>query len=168
MKYAKIALFILGVCLSARAAGAAQPMPGYEPTVTPPPGDAYPAQLPQYLPNGAPNLDEAWTQYGGARLYWNSVRIPRQLKLNGATWVDPASVPELTLQPPAKKAVKRAWRPARKRVARRTVASKRPAKRMTSRKLGPAVARAPQQSVIAPLTPAPEILTAPIEPPRLQ
>lgn len=54
-----------------------------------------PPHLPEYLPNGAINLDEVWIQDGGARLYWNTVIIPTQLKMGGATWIDPALVPQL-------------------------------------------------------------------------
>ena len=54
-----------------------------------------PPQLPAFLPNGAINLDEAWVQNGGARLYWNTLLIPRQIKMSGATWIDPALTPQL-------------------------------------------------------------------------
>lgn len=60
-----------------------------------------PPHLPQYLPNGAINLDEVWTQDGGARLYWNTVIIPKELKMAGAYWIDPALVPNLIPQQPA-------------------------------------------------------------------
>ncbi len=71
-----------------------------------------PPQLPLYLPNGAINLDAVWTQDGGARLYWNNVIIPKELKMAGNYWIDPALVPQLI---PEKKApVRRVWRKARK------------------------------------------------------
>lgn len=54
-----------------------------------------PPRLPAFLPSGGANLDEAWIQDGGARLYWNTLVIPRQLRMGGARFVDPASVPEL-------------------------------------------------------------------------
>ncbi|MBD5627659.1 MAG: hypothetical protein HDQ90_09330, partial [Desulfovibrio sp.] len=72
-----------------------------------------PPQLPAYLPNGAVNLDEAWIEDGGARLYWNTLLIPRQLKMAGATWVDPALVPPLFPPQQAKQPRKR-WRAPRK------------------------------------------------------
>lgn len=85
-----------------------------------------PPTVPQYLPNGAVNLDWVWTQDGGARLYWNDVIIPKELKMAGATWIDPALVPELL---PDRKAqtVRRYYnrRPARKRtVAKAKVPAK--------------------------------------------
>lgn len=70
---------------------------------------ALPPTFPQYLPNGAINLDEAWIQKGGARLYWNTIIIPRQLKMGGASWVDPALVP-LLIQEPAEKKYKRTYK----------------------------------------------------------
>lgn len=56
-----------------------------------------PPQVPQFMPSGAPNLDWYWTEDGGARLYWNDVIIPQQLKMAGATWIDPALVPQLVV-----------------------------------------------------------------------
>lgn len=70
-----------------------------------------PPQLPEYLPNGAINLDEVWIQDGGARLYWNNVIIPKELKMAGNYWIDPALVPQLI--PDKKAPVRRVWRKAR-------------------------------------------------------
>lgn len=71
-----------------------------------------PPHLPAYLPNGAINLDEVWTQDGGARLYWNTVIIPKELKMAGAYWIDPALVPNLvTQQQPGR--VRRRYRTAK-------------------------------------------------------
>lgn len=70
-----------------------------------------PPHLPLYTSNGAINLDEVWIRDGGARLYWNNVIIPTQLKMEGSYWIDPALVPQLL---PEKKApVRRTWRRAR-------------------------------------------------------
>lgn len=69
-----------------------------------------PPHLPPYLPNGAVNLDYDWIEDGGARDYWNFVIVPRQLRMDGARWVDPALVPDLFA--PKKK-------PARRRYYRR-------------------------------------------------
>lgn len=81
--------------------------------------------LPYFLPNGAVNLDEAWIEYGGARPYWNSVTIPRQLRLGGASWVDPALVPELLAAPkqatPVRKWTRRSTRKIRKAMPRISV-----------------------------------------------
>ena len=51
-----------------------------------------------------------WKDYGGARLYWLSVASPRQIRMGGLPFVDPASHPLLT---PETKA------PARRSSARR-------------------------------------------------
>lgn len=76
---------------------------------------ALPPELPEYLPNGAINLDEVWTQDGGARLYWNDVIIPRELKMAGNAWIDPALVPQLI--PEKQTPVRRAWRRSRARAS---------------------------------------------------
>ncbi|MDE5831557.1 MAG: hypothetical protein K2H64_00970 [Desulfovibrio sp.] len=178
MKYLNFAIFALALAIFPDVAksASAPPPPGYEPSLAGDmaPGSVYPSQLPQYLPNGAVNLDEAWTQYGGARLYWNSVRIPKQLNLAGATWVDPALVPELNLQPQKTTVKKRVWRPAKRRVAvKKAVAKVKVPRRMTSRKLTtpaiplPVAPVAPENN-IAPLTAPGSMATTPIEPPRLQ
>lgn len=176
MKYLKLAFVALAfIALSQTAQSATQPVPGYEPSLAGdlPPGSVYPSQLPNYLPNGAANLDEVWTRNGGARLYWNSVYIPKQLNLAGATWVDPALVPELNLQP-QRTTVKKTWRPAKRRAAKRTVAKVKVPRRMTSRKLTtPAiplpVAPVAPGATIAPLSAGPgAVASTPPEPPRLQ
>lgn len=102
----------------ASLAFAAPPMLGYDtqPSVEEAAGSgAYlmgsPAYPPMTLPDGAINLDDVWTEHGGARMYWNSTRYPIQLKLAGQTWVDPALVPELFTQ---KTTVKKKYRPRRK------------------------------------------------------
>lgn len=114
-------LLILALSLTAGQAPAAtsMDMTGYDagPAIITPPTRQNPVQLPPqlpaYLPNGAVNLDEAWIQDGGARLYWNTLLIPRQLKMAGATWVDPALVPPLFAPPQATQPRKR-WRGRRK------------------------------------------------------
>ena len=57
------------------------------------------SSLPQTLPDGGPNLTEAWTRTGGARLYWNTLTQPRQIRMVGAAFADPAAVPELMSSP---------------------------------------------------------------------
>lgn len=84
-----------------------------------------PPQVPEYLPDGAVNLDAAWIQDGGARLYWNTLLIPRQLKMAGATWVDPALTPQL-LAPPAKTAPRTRWKPRRKAAPKPVVTATAP------------------------------------------
>ena len=90
------------------------------PLVSPPavgaPAVPLPPQLPVLLPSGGVNLDEAWIQDGGARLYWNTLVIPRQIRMGGARFVDPAAVPEL-LPSGGNKAVRPARRHARTKVA---------------------------------------------------
>ncbi len=96
---------------------AAPPMLGYDtqPSVEEAAGSGSwmgsPAYPPMTLPDGAINLDDVWTEHGGARMYWNSTRYPIQLKLAGQTWVDPALVPELFTQ---KTTVKKKYRPRRR------------------------------------------------------
>lgn len=57
------------------------------------------SSLPQTLPDGGANLNEAWVRHGGARLYWNTLMQPRQLRMAGASFADPAAVPELMASP---------------------------------------------------------------------
>lgn len=57
------------------------------------------SSLPQTLPDGGPNLTEAWMRTGGARLYWNTLTQPRQIRMVGAAFADPAAVPELMSSP---------------------------------------------------------------------
>lgn len=84
-----------------------------------------PPTFPTYLPNGAINLDEAWIEDGGARLYWNNIIIPRQLKMNGNYWVDPALVPLLIPQKttPVRRNYSRVVRPRVKSSAPKNAAS---------------------------------------------
>ncbi len=74
-----------------------------------------PPQSPALLPSGGVNLDEAWIQDGGARLYWNTLVIPRQVRMGGARFADPAAVPEL-LPAGGDKVVRPARRHARSKV----------------------------------------------------
>ena len=53
-------------------------------------------QAPPTLPNGNPNLIHYWYEYGGARLYWQGLLDPQQVKLLGPAWRDPAARPQLT------------------------------------------------------------------------
>lgn len=50
-----------------------------------------------------------WKDYGGARLYWLSVAYPRQIRMGGLPYVDPASHPLLTPEQkaPARRTVRR-------------------------------------------------------------
>lgn len=113
----------LGLMTGRAQAATSMDMTGYDagPAIITPPTRQNPVQLPPqlpaYLPNGAVNLDEAWIQDGGARLYWNTLLIPRQLKMAGATWVDPALVPPL-FAPPQQKQPRKRWRAPRKATAR--------------------------------------------------
>lgn len=138
-----------------------------------------PPSFPAYLPNGAVNLDEAWIEDGGARYYWNLVIVPRQLKMGGAYWVDPALVPILIPQT-TQKAVRRNY----SRVVRPKVAkvAKAPARAGSTALRAPAIplpvdpVPAKTARVPAPFSPAqnrtavtaPVDTTQPVEPPRLQ
>ncbi len=73
-------------------------------SAVPGPFDVLPAQAaessqPQTLPDGGANLNEAWMRNGGARLYWNTLTQPRQMRMAGAAFADPAAVPELMSSP---------------------------------------------------------------------
>ncbi len=179
----KLLAFVFCLSLPSLAL-AAEPM-STQPSYDPVPGEfgagnqnltvPLPPSFPQYLPNGAINLDAAWIQDGGARLYWNMVVIPRQLKMGGASWVDPALVPLLIPQntPTAKKRVYR-------RVAR-VKTSPAPVNAASRALKSPAiplpVAPVPRKAAIvpSPFSPTqsrPAPLTgdneSPIPPPRLQ
>lgn len=121
IQHSLLLLLLIG-CLPAFsiAQGAVATQPGYDTDVVTGYGAnqqrllaPLPPHLPQYLPNGAVNLDEIWTQDGGARLYWNDVLIPRELNMAGNSWVDPALVPQLI--PEKQTPVRRVWRRARTR-----------------------------------------------------
>lgn len=132
--------FLLSLCQSAPVKAADSRFPASSPyaglpaapltshPVVPKPPAVYvplPPRLPAFLPSGGANLNEAWIQDGGARLYWNTLVIPRQLRMGGATFVDPASVPEL-LPPGAVKVVQPA--PVRRRRAAPQSSARRSAK----------------------------------------
>lgn len=114
----RIMLVLLIAILLGALPAMAQPAPGTGYEGAAPLAGASQTSLPAFLPGGAANLEEIWTEEGGARPYWNSVRRPIQLRMNGATWVDPALVPDLLT--PAKKAS-----PPRRWVKRRTIPAKK-------------------------------------------
>ena len=61
-------------------------------------------QVPQWTREGQLNLTHEWIEHGGARLYWNSLLMPRQVRLVGMRFKDPADRPLLLLdEAPAKK-----------------------------------------------------------------
>ncbi|MDR3358691.1 MAG: hypothetical protein LBN96_07585 [Desulfovibrio sp.] len=45
-------------------------------------------------------MTEAWKASGAARLYWGALVSPRQIQTGGASFRDPASIPELPLGAP--------------------------------------------------------------------
>lgn len=146
LKFLFLGAFLL--CSPALAA-AAEPM-STAPHVNPVPGEfgagsqpltgALPPSFPEYLPNGAVNLDEAWIQDGGARYYWNTIIVPRQLKMGGAYWIDPALVPRLTIQPQQ-----------RRKVARRSYRRTAPVSRVVT----PAPVNASSRALRSPAIPLP-------------
>ncbi|WP_291443039.1 hypothetical protein [Desulfovibrio sp.] len=73
-----------------------------------------PPQVPAHTASGATNLTDVWLHSGGGRLYWNTLVTPRQIALEGARFVDPAAVPELSMTPQADK--KTPVRQARRKV----------------------------------------------------
>lgn len=115
MRLSYIRLFyLLLLCLLPAVSFAATAQPRL-----PPPGYAPDPELaqPDILPSGAIDLDAQWTNDGGARLYWDTVKVPQELKMNGRQWQDPALMPELKFnQGPA--ARKRAAPAVKKRVSK--------------------------------------------------
>ena len=73
-------------------------------------------------PAGQTNLTRIWTDKGGARLYWNTLVDPLQIRMAGARFDDPAAVPELRLTPPEIKPVPRRYRNGHKKVQARKAA----------------------------------------------
>lgn len=148
--------FLLGALPAAARAAAGT---GYEGL---PPAPVVPGQirLPAFLPNGVANLEEIWTEEGGARPYWNSVRRPIQLRMGGATWVDPALVPDLFT--PVKKAA-----PVRKRTRKRaTHLRKKPlAAAKVPAKAGATALKKPAAAI--PAVPLPVNRIRPAKPPVL-
>lgn len=57
-----------------------------------------PPQMPRTTRSGAANLYDTWLENGGGRLYWNTLTKPTQIRMAGARFVDPASVPELSME----------------------------------------------------------------------
>lgn len=162
-------LLVLALCVPAGHALAASSYTGYDagPPInlapTPQNPVQLPPQLPAYLPNGAVNLDEAWIQNGGARLYWNTLLIPRQLKMSGATWIDPALTPQL-IQPQAAPARKRSYT-RRKAETKPTATVKAPeGAGATSLKLMPPASAAIPLPLTAAGVAAPASPQAPTEP----
>lgn len=62
-----------------------------------------PPQVPPTVSDGAPNINEVWLNHGGARVYWNTLTQPNGIRLIGSRFNDPASVPQLIKEKPAKK-----------------------------------------------------------------
>ena len=59
---------------------------------------AGPYQVPPRSADGSANLIYHWIEGGGARLYWQSVQTPKQVRLNGASFHDPAAYPLLSME----------------------------------------------------------------------
>lgn len=121
-----------------------------------------PPQVPSRTPSGALNITDVWLHNGGGRLYWNTLVTPRQIALDGARFVDPASVPELSLTPPVvKKApVRHAKRKAKAAAAPQTVPTPAP-KGVGKTSLQPPVS---QGSAIPPLGSSPAAQAKPVAP----
>jgi hypothetical protein len=164
-----IYLFILILALGAQlpcpgaasAAVAARELP--PPTVTP----AAPASgLASSAPEDRHSLNGEWMRNGGARLYWNTLMYPRQIRMGGARFVDPAAMPELLA--PAKSAKKQRVTSGSKARA----SSKAPAAAPAQASAKPANSTAkltPPQAPAAPVLPLPAqpsqpTITAPVTP----
>ena len=61
------------------------------------------SQFPVVTRDGGTNITHIWLHKGGGRLYWNTLVYPLQIRLEGAHFVDTASVPELVTTPPPRK-----------------------------------------------------------------
>ena len=185
-KYAILTSLILALFAApSMAAAPASNQPAYDPNIPVEFGSGraaplvpLPPQVPQFLPNGAVNLDYVWTQDGGARLYWNDVIIPKELKMAGASWIDPALVPQLV--PDSKsRAVRRYYSKAYRRPARkRTVAKAKVPPRVASTSLKSPAIPLPLTPVAEKPAPVPPLKAAQaspadqevvtVTPPRLQ
>lgn len=82
--------------------------------------ESSPSQVPPRDKYGNANLTYHWIEGGGARLYWNSVPVPTQVRLRGVPFRDPASYPLLNAdQDKAKKRyVSKKWK--KKKVAKKS------------------------------------------------
>ena len=71
-----------------------------------------------------------WKDYGGARLYWLSVAQPRQIRMGGAPFVDPASHPLLNApdKTPPRRSKRRAPRKTQAAPTAQTPAAQTPGK----------------------------------------
>ncbi|MDR3362600.1 MAG: hypothetical protein LBO64_07160 [Desulfovibrio sp.] len=170
-----IHLFVLFLALGAQlpcphaanAAVAARELP--PPAVTP----AGPAPLASGVASSAPedsrSLNGEWMRSGGARLYWNTLMYPRQIRMGGARFVDPAAMPELLA--PAKSAKKqRAASGSKSRASSKApvAASDAPARtsakpaNSTAKPMPPQAPAAPALSL--PAQPSQPTITAPVTP----
>ncbi len=82
------------------------------------------SQFPVVTRDGGTNITHIWLHKGGGRLYWNTLVYPLQIRLEGAHFVDPASVPELVVTPPPRKRHTPARRSGRHRPQRTAQAPK--------------------------------------------
>lgn len=186
VKVMKPALLLVLFCaLLQTPALAAEPM-STAPLANPVPGEfgagnerltvPLPPSFPEYLPNGAINLDQAWIQDGGARLYWNTIVVPRQLKMGGAYWIDPALVPQLVINP-QKQPARRYYRRAKPSAAKSPAPPNAASTALKSPAIPLPVEPVPAQPVVpSPFSPAqtrqPVVAApdaaSPVAPPRLQ
>ncbi len=167
----KQAMFILFWLACAPALSAAQEpasnQPNYNPNVPTQFGSGgqryivpLPPHVPEYLPNGATNLIDVWTEDGGARLYWNTIIIPQELKMAGSYWIDPALVPQLL--PEKNTRPRGSWRSYRRaKTKTRVKKAKAPANAASTALKAPAIPLPvtpleTETKVIPPLKAAPE------------
>ena len=127
-------------------------------------------QVPQWTRDGQLNLTHEWIEHGGARLYWNSLLTPRQVRLVGMRFKDPADRPFLMLdEPVAQKPAKaskrrrahrrsqgRAARSSRAQTARPTTKPAHTSAKLDVKRDKPASGQR-QRSGLAPLKPVPPV-----------
>lgn len=153
---------IIFMTLIALLSGAPAPQAATTLPPTAPPSFGYEGLQP--LPSQGPN-----------RLYWNTIQQPRSLEMRGATWKDPALVPQLSGAGAAKKNVAKTTKRTGKKTTtakRRTTTRKAPAKKTaTASTVPPLTAPNPHdedraRGPIAPFDPFAD--SRPMPPERLQ
>lgn len=92
-------------------------------------------QVPPTTPYGAPNLNYHWIEGGGARLHYKAVTYPKQVRLAGLSYQDPAAVPYLKDEP-CNPCGKRKYTGKRKAYKKKAKVTKRK-KKVTRKKLTP-------------------------------
>ena len=125
-------------------------------------------QVPPRTADGGANLTYHWIEGGGARLYWNSVSTPRQVRLAGQTWRDPALVPCLNMAeykcPPPQKNYRRWAKHKKGKAAKKAQLKKKVAKKNVAQKSTPKPAHTSAKLAPPKLTPPAQVSMQPADP----